>query len=80
MMHAIYVKTNHMQTICEVIKQNDSELANIDFEMKQITAFIFLCMLLFWAALKRLHLWNHKVVFMRFSAEYSSKPDSYNII
>ena len=33
--------------ICDVIKQNESELANIDFEIQPIIAFNFLCILLF---------------------------------
>ena len=33
--------------ICDVIKQNESELANIDFEIEPIIVFNFLCIFLF---------------------------------
>ena len=32
---------------CDEIKQNESELANIDFEIEPIMVFNFLCILLF---------------------------------
>ena len=33
--------------ICDVIKQNELELANVDFEIEPIIVFNFLCILLF---------------------------------
>ena len=32
-----------ISTTCDVIEQNESELANIDFKMQQIIALNFLC-------------------------------------
>ena len=51
-MFAIYM------SICDVIKQNESELTNIDFQIEPIITFNFLCILLFFASLKWLYLWN----------------------
>ena len=41
----------YLITICDVIKQNESELADIDFEIQAIIAFNFLCIWLFRASL-----------------------------
>ena len=50
--------------LCDVIKQNESELANVDFEIRLKIAFNFVCIVLFWASLKwLLYLWNHKINF-----------------
>ena len=38
---------NKLVINCDVIKQNESELAIIDFEIQPIIAFNFLCILLF---------------------------------
>ena len=51
--------------VCYVIKQNESELADIDFQIEPITVFNFLCILLFLASLKGLYLWNQMLNFDR---------------
>ena len=44
----IYFQKGQMgNVICDVIKQNESELANIDFLIEPIIVFNFLCILLF---------------------------------
>ena len=46
--------------LCDVIKQNESELANIDFKIQSIITSNFLCIFMFWAALKCWYLLNQK--------------------
>ena len=48
---------NHMK-ICDAIKQNESELANIDFKIQSNEADSFFCFLLFLQSLNRLYLQN----------------------
>ena len=43
--------------------KSESELAHVVFSIKQILLWNFLCISLFWAALKLLYLWNRKVHF-----------------
>ena len=49
--------------ICDVIKQNELELAIIDFEIQPIIALNSLCISLFWASLTLLYLWNLMINF-----------------
>ena len=45
----MYCQNNHIRwnAICDVIKQNELELANIDFQIQQILLFNFLCIFCF---------------------------------
>ena len=67
--------------ICDVIKQNELELANIDFYIELIIAFNFLCILSFWASLKWLYLWNRLLNFyVIFNMIFSSRNVAYSTI
>ena len=60
-----------MWIICDVIKQNESQLANTDFEIKPIERINFLCFLFVSQNLQllvSLELTNHQPTFMGFSA------------
>ena len=48
---------------CDVFKENEWELANIDFEIEPIIVFYFHCILLYLASQKWLYLWNCKFNF-----------------
>ena len=50
-------------SICNVIKQNESELANIDLQIEPIMVVNFIFILLFSASLKWLYLWNRTLNF-----------------
>ena len=50
----------HKCRICDVIKQNESELANIAFKIQLIISLNFLCILLFWASPNLWFLLNRK--------------------
>ena len=52
-----------LSSICDVIKQNESELANTAFKIKPNKAYSFFCVLLFVQSFNCLYLWNQFVGF-----------------
>ena len=48
---------------CDVIKQNQSEVGNIDFTIQPNKAENFFCFLLFLASFNWSYLWNHSINF-----------------
>ena len=61
-MVSVFVHNNahkyNLEVICDVIKQNQSELGNIDFEIEPNKAENVFCFLLFLASVNCSYLWN----------------------